>query len=78
MDTNMDNTFHILTPTIEKPIVIEKKKKKKKKKKKQTYKDMMAQILKPTITTEERIQLKKQSMTQNALGGGKFSKMEKI
>ena len=78
MDTNMDNTFHTLTPTIEEPIVAEKKKKKKKKKKKQSYKDMMAQILKPTITTEERIQLKKQSMAQNALGGGNFSKMEKI
>ena len=78
MDTNMDNTFHILTPTIETPIVTEKKKKKKKKKKKQSYKDMMAQILKPTITAEERVQLKKQSMEQNALGGGRFSKMEKI
>ena len=77
----MDNTFHTLTPTIEKPIVTEEKKekkKKKKKKKKQSYKDMMAQILKPTITNEERIQLKKQSMEQNALGGGIFSKMEKI
>jgi len=65
------------TPTIEKPIVHEKKKKKKKKKK-QSYKDIMAQILKPTITNEERIQLKKQSMEENALGGGRFSKMEKI
>jgi len=78
MDTNMDNTFHTLTPTIEEPIATEKKKKKKKKKKKQSYKDMMAQILKPTITNEERIELKKQSMEQNALGGGRFSKMEKI
>jgi len=51
---------------------------KKKKKKKQSYKDMMAEILKPTITNEERIQLKKQSIEQNALGGGRFSKMEKI
>ncbi len=78
MDTNMDNTFHTLTPTIEEPVVTEKKKKKKKKKKKQSYKDMMAQILKPTITNEERIELKKQSMEQNGLGGGIFSKMEKI
>jgi len=64
------------TPTIEQPIVHEKKKKKKKKK--QSYKDMMAQILKPTITNEERIQLKKQSIEENALGGGRFSKMERI
>jgi len=78
MDANMD-TQSTQTPTIEKPIVTEKnKKKKKKKKKKQSYKDMMAQILKPTITKEERILLKKQSMEQNALGGGRFSKMEKI
>ena len=76
MDTNMD-TQSTQTPTIEKPIVTEKKKKKKKKKK-QSYKNMMAQILKPTITTEERIRLKKQSMQENALGGGRFSKMEKI
>jgi len=75
MDTNMD-TQSTQTPTIEKPIVTEKKKKKKKKKK-QSYKNMMAQILKPTITTEERIRLKKQSMQENALGG-RFSKMEKI
>ena len=60
------------------PTIVNGKKKKKKKKKKQSYKDMMAQILKPTITNEERIQLKKQSMEQNALGGGRFSKMEKI
>ena len=75
MDTNMD-TKSTQTPIIEKPIVHEKKKKKKKKK--QSYKDMMAQILKPTITNEERILLKKQSMEENALGGGRFSKMEKI
>jgi len=72
MDTNSNQM-----PTIETPIV-NGKKKKKKKKKKQSYKDMMAQILKPKITNEERIQLKKQSMEQNALGGGRFSKMEKI
>ena len=77
MDTNMDTNSNQM-PTIEKPIVNGKKKKKKKKKKKQSYKDMMAQILKPKITNEERIQLKKQSMEQNALGGGRFSKMEKI
>ena len=39
---------------------------------------MMAQILKPQISNEERIQLKKESMQQNALGGGRFQKMEKI
>ena len=68
------------TPTIEKPIETEKnkKKKKKKKKKKLSYNDMMAQILKPKISNEERIQLKKESMQQNALGGGRFQKMEKI
>ena len=68
------------TPTIEKPIETEKnkKKKKKKKKKKLSYNDMMAQILKPNISNEERIQLKKESMQQNALGGGRFQKMEKI
>ena len=71
MDTNME-TISTQIPTIVNG------KKKKKKKKKQSYKDMMAQILKPTITNEERIQLKKQSMEQNALGGGRFSKMEKI
>ena len=71
MDTNME-TISTQIPTIVNG------KKKKKKKKKQSYKDMMAQILKPTITNEERIQLKKQSIEQNALGGGRFSKMEKI
>ena len=71
MDTNME-TISTQIPTIVNG------KKKEKKKKKQSYKDMMAQILKPTITNEERIQLKKQSMEQNALGGGRFSKMEKI
>ena len=76
MDTNMDTNSNQM-PTIKTPIV-NGKKKKKKKKKKQSYKDMMAQILKPKITNEERIQLKKQSMEQNALGGGRFSKMEKI
>ena len=77
MDTNMDNKT-TQTPTIEKPIETEKKKKKKKKKKKLSYNDMMAQILKPTISNEERMRLKKESMEQNALGGGRFSKMEKI
>lgn len=70
MDTNME-TISTQIPTIVNG-------KKKKKKKKQSYKDMMAEILKPTITNEERIQLKKQSIEQNALGGGRFSKMEKI
>ena len=75
MDTNMDNKS-TQTPTVEKPIETEKKKKKKKKK--LSYNDMMAQILKPTISNEERMRLKKESMEQNALGGGRFSKMEKI
>ena len=66
------------TPTVEKIVKSEKKKKKKKKNKKQSYKDMMAELLKPKITDEERLQLKKDSMQQNALGGGRFSKMEKI
>ena len=78
MDTNMNNK-NIQTPTIEKPIVAEKKKKKKKKKKKTvSYKDMMSQILQPKIPDEERLRIKKDSMHQNALGGGRFSKMEKI
>lgn len=76
MDTNMD-TKSTQTPTIEKPIVAEKKKKKKKKKK-QSYKDMMAQILKPKITDQERIALKKQTVMSNGLGGGNFGKLEKI
>ena len=74
MDTNMD-TKSTQTPTIEKPIVAEKKKKKKKK---QSYKDMMAQILKPKITDQERIALKKQTVMSNGLGGGNFGKLEKI
>jgi len=65
------------TPTIEKPIVTEKKNKKKKKKK-QSYKDMMAQILKPKITDKERMAIKKQSVMNNGLGGGSFGKLEKI
>ena len=79
MDTNMD-TKSTQTPTQEKPVISEKKKKKKKKKKskKQSYKDMMANILKPKLTDEERSKLKKDSLLQNALGGGRFQKMEKI
>jgi len=65
-------------PTVEKSIKSKKKKKKKKKTKKQSYKDMMADILKPKLTDEERSKLKKDSMVQNALGGGRFQKMEKI
>ena len=60
------------------PAYLSLKKKKKKKKKKLSYNDMMAEILKPKISNEERIQIKKDSMQQNALGGGQFSKMEKI
>jgi hypothetical protein len=56
----------------------EKKKKKKKKKKKQSYKDMMADILKPKTTVEERLKLKKESMIMNGLGGGKFKQIETI
>ena len=77
MDKNME-TKSTQTPTLEKQVKSEKKKKKKKKSKKQSYKDMMAEILKPKITDEERIKLKKDSMQQNALGGGRFQKMEKI
>jgi hypothetical protein len=77
MDKNMDNKSTQMPP-VEKPVVAEKKKKKKKKKKKLSYNDMMAQILKPKISNEERIQLKKNSMQENALGGGRFSKMERI
>jgi hypothetical protein len=78
MDTIMDNNKFTQTPSIVTEKQKQKKKKKKKKKKKVSYNDMMAQILKPTITDEERIQLKKNSLEQNALGGGRFSKMEKI
>ena len=66
------------TPTVEKQVKSEKKKKKKKKSKKQSYKDMMADILKPKLTEQERSKLKKDSLMQNALGGGRFQKMEKI
>ena len=65
------------TPTNIKPVNPEKKKKKKKKKK-QSYKDMMAEILKPKITDQERIALKKQTVMSNGLGGGNFGKLEKI
>ena len=66
------------TPTNIKPVNTEKKKKKKKKKKKQSYKDMMADILKPKLTDQERIELKKQSVMENGLGGGSFGKLERI
>ena len=39
---------------------------------------MMADILKPKITEEERIKIKKDTMKINSLGGGSFAKMEKI
>ena len=42
------------------------------------YKDMMNAILKPKLTDKERIELKKQSVMQNALGGGNFGKLERI
>lgn len=75
MDSNMDiNTQQ--KPIQETPAVIEIKKKKKKKK--LSYKDMMADILKPKITEEERIKIKKDTMKINSLGGGSFAKMEKI
>ena len=77
MDKNME-TKSTQTPTVEKSVKSEKKKKKKKKKKKQSYKDMMTDILKPKLTDEERSKLKKESLLQNALGGGRFQKMEKI
>jgi len=76
MDKNMD-TKSTQTPTNIKPVNPEKKKKKKKKKK-QSYKDMMAEILKPKITDQERIALKKQTVMSNGLGGGNFGKLEKI
>ena len=76
MDKNMD-TKSTQTPTNIKPVNPEKKKKKKKKKK-QSYKDMMAQILKPTITDEERIAIKQQTVMSNGLGGGNFGKLERI
>ena len=76
MDKNME-TKSTQTPTNIKPVNTEKKKKKKKKKK-QSYKDMMADILKPKLTDKERIELKKQSVMQNGLGGGNFGKLERI
>ena len=54
------------------------KKKKKKKKKKQSYKDMMADILKPKISEDEKLKLKNDDMKENGLGGGKFDKLIKI
>ena len=66
-------------PIQETPTVIETiKKKKKKKKKKLSYKDMMADILKPKNTEEERRKIKKDTLKINSLGGGSFAKMEKI
>ena len=58
--------------------ISEKKKKKKKKKKKQSYKDMMAAIMKPKISPEEKLKLKQEAMMDNALGGGNFKKIEVI
>ena len=77
MEKNMD-TKSTQTPTNVKPVNTEKMKKKKKKKKKQSYKDMMAQILKPTITDEQRITIKQQTVMSNGLGGGNFGKLERI
>ena len=53
-------------------------KKKKKKKKKQNYKNMMADIMKPKVSQEEKLKLKRDAMMENALGGGSFKKIEVI
>ena len=53
-------------------------KKKKKKKKKNNYKDMMAHIMKPKVSQEEKLKLKRDAMMENALGGGSFKKIEVI
>jgi hypothetical protein len=58
--------------------ISEKKKKKKKKKKKNNYKDMMADIMKPKVSQEEKLKLKRDAMMENALGGGSFKKIEVI
>ena len=73
MDKNME-TKSTQTSTNIKPVDAEKKKKKKKKKK-QSYKDMMAAILKPKLTDQERIELKKQKVLKNGFGGGNFGKL---
>ena len=57
---------------------ISKKEKKKKKKKKKHYKDMMAAILKPKLSEEERNKIKQDAMKENSLGGGSFKKIEVI
>jgi len=44
------------------PTVVPQTPKKKKKKKKQSYKDMMAAITKPTMTTSEKIQEKREAL----------------
>ncbi len=51
---------------------------KKKKKKKKNYKDMMADIMKPKVSQEEKLKLKRDAMMENALGGGSFKKIEVI
>ena len=51
--------------------------KKKKKKKKNTYKSMMADIMKPTRTNDERKEDNKEHIAKS-LGGGKFKKFDKL
>jgi hypothetical protein len=51
--------------------------KKKKKKKKNSYKDMMAGVMAPTRTEEEANRAQEEKM-KRTLGGGQFSKLDKI
>jgi hypothetical protein len=55
----------------------EEKKVKKKKKKKQSYQDLMSSFTKPTQTDEE-VRQAHQARLASSLGGGQFSKLDKI
>jgi hypothetical protein len=52
----------------------EKKKKKKRKKKKMSYKNMMSEILKPSGNND----IKDKKIITRGLGGGRYSKLNKI
>jgi len=76
---NISQTLEVM-PTVseqQNTKVVKKVKKKKKKKKKTSYAKMMADIMKPSETQLERRETHSASLMKN-LGGGSFSKMEKI
>ena len=76
---NISQTPEVM-PTILQPKetkTIKKVKKKKKKNKKNSYASMMADIMKPSGSKADRRESHNTALMKN-LGGGSFSKMEKI